>query len=227
MSRSVRTDSVDASIRARPLAGRIDGTSVRLERLDVQKHCEHLFRCSHIENKARVVWNFLPHGPFGTVAEFEVWLTDFVGPDDGEYYAVVDLADALPKGMFSLRNIRTDFATLDLDYLWFAPELQRTRGATEAMYLLFRWVFEDLNYRRMSWRSDAANSRCCRAAERFGFVREGTLFQHAIVKGRNRDAAQYALLDSEWATIGRRMQKWLDPDNFDADGAQRARLSEL
>ncbi|MEM7408414.1 MAG: GNAT family protein [Pseudomonadota bacterium] len=227
MSRTVSTAPVDTVPRARPLAGRVDGTSVRLERLDVERHCEPLFRCSHIENKARVVWDFLPHGPFGTVAEFEVWLTDFVGPDDGEYYVVVDQADAEPKGMFSLRNIRVDLATLELDYLWFAPALQRTRGATEAMYLLFRWLFDDLRYRRISWRSDAANSRCCRAAERLGFVREGTLYQHAIVKGRNRDAAQYALLDREWPAVASRMQRWLHPDNFDTGGQQRTRLAEV
>jgi hypothetical protein len=48
-----------------------------------------------------------------------------------------------------------------------------------------------------------------------------------IVKGRNRDTAWYALLDSEWPAARAAFEAWLDPANFDAAGAQRASLAQL
>src|SRR5712692_10622981 len=53
------------------------------------------------------------------------------------------------------------------------PALQRTRGATEAMYLLAPYLFEDLGYRRYEWKCNALNEPSRRAALRLGFSFEG------------------------------------------------------
>ena len=66
-----------------------------------------------------------------------------------------------------------------------------------------------------------------RAAERFGFSFEGIFRQHMIVKGRNRDTAWFAMLDSEWPARKAAYERWLAPDNFDSDGRQRIALSAL
>ena len=65
------------------------------------------------------------------------------------------------------------------------------------------------------------------AAERFGFTYEGLFRQHMIVKGRNRDTAWFAMLDSEWPARRMAFETWLSAENFDADGRQRASLGEL
>ena len=104
--------------------------------------------------------------------------------------------------------------------------LQRTRGATEAMYLLARYVFEDLGYRRYEWKCHALNERSRSAALRLGFTFEGIFRQHMIIKGRNRDTAWYSMLDSEWPARKARLERWLAPENFDADGRQRTPLSD-
>ena len=105
--------------------------------------------------------------------------------------------------------------------------LQRTREATEAIFLLARHAFDDLGYRRLEWKCNAANAASRRAAERFGFTFEGLFRQHQIVKGRNRDTAWYAILDHEWPAIRASFEAWLDPANFDDSGHQRRRLTEL
>jgi Acetyltransferase (GNAT) domain len=92
--------------------------------------------------------------------------------------------------------------------------------------VLARHVFDDLGYRRLEWKCDAANARSRRAAERFGFTFEGVFRQHMIVKGRNRDTAWYSLLDSEWPAVRAAFEAWLAPANFDADGRQRAPLRQ-
>ena len=108
-----------------------------------------------------------------------------------------------------------------------AQSLQRTRAATEALYLLMKHALDDLGYRRLEWKCDAANARSMRAAERLGFLYEGTFRQHRIVKGRNRDTAWFSIIDAEWAAVRAALEAWLAPDNFDPDGDQLRRLQDI
>jgi RimJ/RimL family protein N-acetyltransferase len=113
---------------------------------------------------------------------------------------------------------------IEVGNILYLPCLQRTAGATEAMYLLARYVFEELGYRRYEWKCDALNEPSRRAALRLGFTFEGIFRQHMIVKGKNRDTAWYSMLDTEWADRKRAFEEWLDPANFDSGGRQRIKL---
>ena len=107
-----------------------------------------------------------------------------------------------------------------------APQLQRTRAATEAMYLMMKWAFET-GYRRYEWKCDALNAPSRRAAQRLGFSFEGVFRQATVVKGRNRDTAWFAMIDREWPALNEAFNLWLSPDNFDGNGQQREALSDL
>jgi hypothetical protein len=109
----------------------------------------------------------------------------------------------------------------------YPPALQRTPLGTETQYLLARYVFETLGYRRYEWKCDALNTASRRAARRYGFVYEGTFRQHMIAKGRNRDVAWFSMLDSEWPARKRNFELWLQPENFDAQGIQKISLASL
>ena len=87
-------------------------------------------------------------------------------------------------------------------------------GATEAQYLFARYVFDELGYRRYEWKCNALNAPSRRAAERFGFTFEGIFRQHMIVKGRNRDTAWFAMLDSEWPARKAAYERWLAAGQF-------------
>ena len=87
-------------------------------------------------------------------------------------------------------------------------------------------VFE-LGYRRYEWKCDALNAPSRRAAQRFGFSYEGVFRQATIYRGRNRDTAWYACIASEWPQLRAAFETWLDPENFDAAGQQKQRLSDL
>ena len=60
---------------------------------------------------------------------------------------------------------------------------------------------EVLGYRRVEWKCDSLNERSRRAALRLGFRFEGIFRQHMIVKGRNRDTAWFAMLDSDRKSV--------------------------
>jgi len=87
---------------------------------------------------------------------------------------------------------------IEIGSIWYSPALQRTRVATEAMYLLARNAFETLGYRRYEWKCNTFNEPSRRAALRLGFTYEGLFRQHMISRGRNRDTAWFSMLDHEW-----------------------------
>jgi hypothetical protein len=105
--------------------------------------------------------------------------------------------------------------------------LQRTRQATEAIYLLARHSFDDPGYRRFEWKCDSLNQPSRRAAERFGFIFEGVFRQHMVIKDRNRDTAWFSMLDGEWPVVRAAFEAWLAPENFDEEGRQRRSLAEV
>jgi len=68
------------------------------------------------------------------------------------------------------------------------------------------------------------NAASRRAAERLGFVYEGTFRRHMIVQGRNRDTMWYSIVDEEWKVVRAALERWLDASNFDTEGRQRRTL---
>jgi RimJ/RimL family protein N-acetyltransferase len=210
----------------RPARGAIDGDLVRLEVLDPERHAKSLFTSSHVAG-AEDLWQHLPYGPFAGQTDFTAWLEQRAPSDDPLFYAVVDRASMRALGMASFMRIKPDNGVIEIGHIWFAPELQRTRQATEAIFLLAKTAFDELGYRRLEWKCDSLNVPSRRAADRFGFTFEGIFRQHMIVKGRNRDTAWFSITDGEWPLRKAAFETWLSPDNFDSAGQQRRGLAEV
>jgi RimJ/RimL family protein N-acetyltransferase len=105
--------------------------------------------------------------------------------------------------------------------------MKQTRLGTEAMYLMMRYAFDQLGYRRYEWKCDSLNAPSRAAELRYGFTFEG-IFRKAIVnKGRNRDTAWYSIVDDEWPGVRAAFEAWLHPKNFDEQGRQRRSLSSI
>ena len=205
----------------------LHGSSVRLEPVDVAAHADALYERSHGPDPDGTLWTYLSYGPFADPSAFRDWLDERARSDDPLFFTVIDLRSGKASGMVSYLHITPDMGVIEIGHIWFAPALQRTRGATEAIYLLARLVFDELDYRRLEWKCNALNEASRRAAVRFGFRHEGISRQHLIVKGRNRDSAWYSMLDSEWPAVKANMERWLAADNFDAEGRQRTALGTL
>jgi len=124
-------------------------------------------------------------------------------------------------------EIRPAMRVIEVGNILYSPALQRTPLGTEAQYLLARYAFETLGYRRYEWKCNALNAGSRRAAARYGFVFEGILRGHMISKSRSRDTAYYSMLEGEWPARKAAFERWLAPENFDAQGRQRVSLSEL
>jgi RimJ/RimL family protein N-acetyltransferase len=218
--------SLDWSPAGTPGRIALNGVLVRLEALDPDRHAESLFTSSHAEG-AGELWKHLPYGPFASQTDFTAWLGQRAASSDPLFYAVVDLESMRALGMASFLRIESTHGVIEVGHIWFAPELQRTRQATEAIYLLAKHAFDDLGYRRLEWKCDSLNEPSRRAADRFGFTYEGVFRQHMVVKGRNRDTAWFSMTDGEWPLRRAAFEAWLSPDNFDEKGRQRKSLAAL
>jgi RimJ/RimL family protein N-acetyltransferase len=200
------------------LAGRYGG----VEKLDV-RHAASLWEAVKGHD---ALWTYMPsYGPFPDASAFAAWTTARAALTDPCSYAIVG-ADGRALGVFALMAARPDHRVIEVGHVVYAPALQRTPLATEAQYLLARYAFETLRYRRYEWKCDALNVASRQAALRYGFSFEGIFRQHMIAKGRNRDSAWFAMLDSEWPARKANFERWLEPENFVA-GRQILSLSKL
>ena len=212
------------SIAGTPSRNALNGTLVRLEVLDPERHAESLFTSSHGDGAAQL-WKHLPYGPFASQDEFTGWLRQRAASPDPLFFAVVEWETMRALGMASFLRIEPAHGVIEIGHIWFAPALQRTRQATEAIYLLAKNAFDDLGYRRLEWKCDSLNEPSRRAADRFGFTYEGVFRQHMVVKGRNRDTAWFSITDGEWPVRRAAFEAWLSPENFDEKGRQRRSLA--
>ena len=202
------------------------GAYCRVEPIDHARHADALFEAFR-EDAEGQNWTYLADAPVPDRADFDPWMEGRCRSRDPMFHAIVDPVDGRAAGIASFMRIDPKIGSIEVGAINFAPRLQRTRLATEAMYLMMRRVFDELGYRRYEWKCDALNAPSRRAAERIGFTYEGLFRQATIYKSRNRDTAWYAILDSEWPAIKAGFEAWLDPANFDAAGKQRAGLSDL
>ena len=173
------------------------------------------------------VWTYIStDGPFADPSEFAAFIAKRAAANDPYAYAIVDLQDRA-VGYLTLLRIVPVHRVIEVGHVLYSPSLQRTRLGTETQYLLARYIFETLGYRRYEWKCDALNAASWRAALRYGFIYEGTFRQYMIAKGRNRDNAWFSMLDSEWPSRKRNFERWLAPENFDGDGRQKISLAAL
>ena len=188
---------VDVSPARRPERIVLRGRMVTIAPLDPSKHAESLFSGTHGPEKQKL-WLYLGEGPFADRGAFRAYLE---------------------------KRAKSEHRAIEVGNIFYSPAIARSTGATEAMYLMARHVFEDLGYRRYEWKCNALNEPSRRAALRLGFSFEGVFRRHMIQKGRSRDTAWYAMVDDEWPQRRARFERWLAPENFDESGRQRLPLS--
>lgn len=204
----------------------LDGSHVSVVPLHPERHGDALYRATHGQHREDL-WRYLSVGPFACRSEFDEYLRRSAAQDDPLFFTIVEKTTHTPVGMATYLRITPVHRVIEVGHLLFGPALQRTAGATEAMYLMAKHVFEDLGYRRYEWKCHAMNTASRNAALRLGFRFEGIFRQHMIVKGRNRDTAWFSMLDSEWPECKAAFERWLSPSNFDAEGKQVRSLAGL
>ena len=214
---------VDGAPAQRPGPVALQGKYGRVEKL-AATHAADLW---HAFAGHDAVWTYIStDGPFADAESFAAFIGKRAAAPDPYAYAIIE-PSGKAVGYFTLMEIRPPMRVIEVGHVLYSPTLMRTQLGTEAQYLLARYAFETLGYRRYEWKCNALNSASRAAALRYGFTYEGTFRQHLIAKGRNRDNAWFSMLDSEWPARKANFERWLAPDNFTADVKQKQSLRSM
>ncbi len=205
-----------------PMTGRL----CRLDPLDATIHANDLFEAHALDTEGGN-WTYLPYGPFASPDEVAAWIESVQTSEDPQFFAIVDLATRRAVGWTSFLRVDRANGSIEIGHLAYSPLIQRTPASTEATYLMLRRVFDELGYRRCEWKCSSYNAPSWNAAERLGFRYEGIFRQNWVQKGRNRDNAWFAIVDTEWPAIRAALESWLDPANFDESGSQHHPLAHF
>jgi RimJ/RimL family protein N-acetyltransferase len=200
-----------------PRKQKYEGRFATLSPVNASEDVGCLFECSHGTNEKEALWTYMGYGPFENQESMQLWLQEKSETSEPTFLTVHTMTPGRPVGMVSFLNIVPDMRRVELGHIWYCPEAQRTKINTEAIYLMLCEAFDWLDYRRVEWKCDALNERSRAAALRIGFAFEGIFLNHMIVKGRSRDTAWFAMVDSEWSVFKRNLEAWLY-DN--TDGSQ-------
>ena len=204
----------------------LDGRYARLEPLDAARHGDGL-RAASVPPDRAARFRYMPELPPGAPETFRTWLAGAAGSADPLFFAVIDRATGRAEGWQTFLRITPVHRCIEIGNIYWGPGIAGTRIATEAMYLFAVYALETLGNRRYEWKCDALNAPSRRAALRFGFTYEGHFRRAVIIRGRNRDTAWFSIVGEEWPALKAAYEQWLAPENFDAQGRQRTRLSKL
>lgn len=211
---------VDSTPASKPSAVILRGRFGVLEKFDAAKHAGSLWDAIKGDDE---LWTYMWYGPFAERSEFEKFAELLGKREDPFAFAIIDNSSNV-LGVATLMEIRPANRVIEVGGIFYSKALRQTPLATEAQFLLMKYVFEELKYRRYEWKCDSLNFPSRRAAERFGFTFEGIFNRHMIIKGRSRDTAWFAMLDIEWPKFKGFYEAWLAPENFDAQGRQIKKL---
>ena len=190
-----------------------------LEPINVTKHADDLFDNFLKDSKGKD-WTYMHEGPFKEKTLFKKYLKG----KNNFFYAIYSKRLKTYCGLTSYLRIKPEIGSIEVGYITYAPNLQKTVDATEAMFLMMSNVFDNLGYRRYEWKCDDLNKRSKKAALRLGFKFEGLFRQSTIYKKRNRDTAWYSIIDKEWKKIRIVYKKYLKKENFDQNFREKCKL---
>jgi len=197
-----------------PSKKRLVGKYSILAPLNFKNNTDELFKNFSLD-KTNTLWTYMPYGPFKNLSSFKNYLKKHCLNKEPFFYAIYSKKLKSFCGLASYLRIKPKIGTIEVGWITYAPNLQRTVEATEAMYLMMKNVFENLGYRRYEWKCDNLNQKSKKSSLRLGFKFEGVFRQATIYKKRNRDSAWFSIIDKEWKQCKIKFQSYLKRSNFD------------
>ena len=206
-----------------PSKKRLIGKYCYLEPVNVKKHSKDLFK-NFSKDKKGIDWAYMPQGPFKNEISLKKYLKEKNLTGNPFFYVIYSKRLKTFCGLASYLRVKPQVGTIEVGYITYAKNLQRTVEATEAMFLMMKNAFDKLGYRRYEWKCDNLNERSKKSAIRLGFKFEGIFRQATIYKNRNRDTAWYSVIDKEWKKHKKKYLTFLKKSNFTDKLKQKRKL---
>lgn len=187
----------------------LEGTRVRLEPLDLERHWAGLVEIGLDPDLWRWTLNVC-ETPDQLRAYLETALDE---QSNGRSlpFATLDRASGRVAGCTRFGNLEPAHRKVEIGWTWVGRAFQRSHVNTEAKYLMMRHAFEVWGCARVELKTNLLNRRSRDAMLRIGCVEEGVLRQHAISdSGVVRDTIYYSVLDREWPAVKARLEGMME-----------------
>lgn len=171
-------------------------------------------------------WTWLSDEAPKNLEQYKNWVDHASQKNDPLFFTIFDKQNNTAIGVFSLMRIDANNGVIEVGHVHFSALLSGTIMSTEAHWLLMKYVFDTLGYRRYEWKCNSLNNPSHRAALRLGFHYEGRFRNALVTKGRNRDTDWFSIIDSEWPIVNEALQAWLSDTNH-RNGQQIKPLSTI
>ncbi len=186
----------------------LTGHYVRLEPLALQ-HAENLFAIGQDEN----AWRYMPRPVMKSLEDTRAWIEETIQLSSMRReipFAIIRLDQERAAGSTRFLDIQVDNHSLEIGWTWLCKSAQRTAINTESKFLLLSHAFEELDVKRVQFKTDGRNLQSQKAIERLGAVKEGVLRrQRRMWDGYLRDTVYYSILHDEWPEVRERLLKLL------------------
>ncbi len=183
----------------------LDGSRVRMEPLDLERHFDGLCEIGLDPD----LWRWTT-AIVRTREDLRGYLeTALVEQVEGRSlpFATVDKPTGRIAGCTRFASIDHHNRRVEIGWTWVGHPYQRTHVNTEAKYLMLRHAFETLGCVRVELKTNVLNRRSRDAMLRVGCVEEGVMRKHAVRDdGVWRDTIYYSVLDDEWPAVKSRLE---------------------
>jgi len=197
--------SLKHNLSIQPISGTLKGQYINL--IDVaeglsEQAASLIWDCV-VTEPSEECWTYLPYSAPQSQIALKNNLQNLFGFKDSTHFLIE--VDGEVQGWIALLNPRLGHAAIEIGNVYFSHKMKKSKAATEAIFLLLKQCFK-YGFRRVEWKCDD---------------------QDRIVKNRNRNTVWFSIIDEEWSDLEKTYQQWLSPENFDAQGFQKQRLSDF
>ena len=130
---------------------------------------------------------------------------------DRQAFVVIDESNGKAIGTTSFHDILPTSKRLEVGYTWYAKSYWRTHVNTTCKLMLLTYIFENLEYQTVGWRTDIGDYRSQQAIKRLGAKRDGVIRGNRVRRdGVISDTVMYSLIKSEWLPVKLALTKKLN-----------------
>jgi len=142
------------------------------------------------------VTEFLQFEPPMSIEDEEIWFQHMVQSKDRTF--AIETKDGRLIGNIGLMGLDLRNRKTEVGIMIGEKDMWSQGYGSDAMLVLLRYLFEEMNINRVGLYADVSNHRALRSYEKCGFSREGVVRQYRFKDGRYLDSVLMSMLQEEW-----------------------------
>jgi len=125
-------------------------------------------------------------------------------------FVTASQADGRLLGSTRFLSLRPEHRGVEIGNTWLSRSAWSSGANIEAKLLMLEHAFERAGVMRVEFKTDARNVESRRALEALPATFEGIHRKHMLIHAGIRDSAYYAIVDDDWPTVKKNLERRLE-----------------